>query len=125
MKTVINLKEPISKTGELGDEFDLTSRPPEQADLVKICRSFNERELRYFICGGFTIIRAGYPRFTGDLDLLVDDSLENEARVFAALGYLPDHAVRQLDPGDIARHVVCRVADEVLVDLMGCARAAR
>ena len=101
------------------DETELTSRPPEQEDLVALCRSLNERGARYVVCGGFAIILAGYPRFTGDIDLLVDDSLENEAKVFAALDYLPDHAVRELDPGDLARHVVCRVADDVLIDLMG------
>jgi hypothetical protein len=30
-------------------------------------------------------MQAGYPRFTGDIDLLVDASPANEARVFAAL----------------------------------------
>jgi hypothetical protein len=38
-------------------------------------------------------------------------------------GDFSDKAVRQLDPGDIAKYVVCRVSDEVLVDLMGSARA--
>jgi len=53
--------------------------------------------------------------------LLIDVDLENEASVFAALEIFPDKAVRQLDPGDVAKYVVCRVADEVLVDLMGSA----
>lgn len=64
------------------------------------------------------MIEAGYPRFTGDIDLLVDASLENEALVFQALRSLPDKAVDQLNPGDIAKFVVVRVADEVVVDLM-------
>lgn len=101
------------------EESELTSRAPEQEDLALLCRSLNAHGVQYMVCGGFAIIRAGYPRLTGDIDLLVDDSPENEARVYAALDYLPDHAVRELDPGDIARHVVCRVADEILVDLMG------
>lgn len=113
------MADEIPDSGEFAGEGDLTSRSPEQDDLVELCRQLNARGVRYVVCGGFAIIRAGYPRFTGDIDLLVDDSPENEARVFAALDYLPDHAVRQLDPGDIARYVVCRVADEVLVDLMG------
>ena len=102
-----------------GEEDELTSRTPEQADLVELCRQLNSRGARYLVCGGFAIIQAGYPRLTGDIDLLVDASLENEAKVFAALETLPDKAVLQLDPGDIAKHIVCRVADEVLVDLMG------
>jgi len=103
------------------DEDDLVSRPPQVEDLVAICRRLNELGARYLVCGGFAIIQAGYPRFTGDIDLLVDATLENERKVFQALEMLPDQAVLQLDPGDIARHVVCRVSDEVLVDLMGAA----
>jgi hypothetical protein len=100
---------------------ELTSRPPLEEDLVLICRRLNELGARYLVCGGFAIIQSGYPRFTGDIDLLVDASLENEAKVFQALEILPDQVVRDLDPGDIARHIVCRVGDEVTVDLMGLA----
>jgi hypothetical protein len=77
---------------------------------------------RYVVVGGFAIIEAGFPRLTQDVDLLVDVSPENEARVFEALRSLPDRAVDELDPGDIARFTVVRVADEILVDLIksGC-----
>lgn len=51
-----------------------------------------------------------------DLIVAIDD--ENESRVFQALEILPDQAVRELDRGDIAKYVVVRVADEVIVDLM-------
>lgn len=72
--------------------------------------------------GGFAIIEAGFPRFTGDIDLLVDTSAENEQRVYEALRSLPDQAVNQLDPGDLEKFTVVRVGDEILVDLMksGC-----
>jgi hypothetical protein len=51
----------------------------------------------------------------------VASDLENEARVFKALESLPDQAVKQLDPGDVAKYLVVRVADEILVDLMASA----
>jgi len=100
---------------------ELVSRPPEQGDLVELCRRLNTAGARYLVCGGFAVIHAGYPRTTGDIDLLVDASLENEARVFQALKFLPDQAVCELDPGDLAKYVVCRVSDEILVDLMASA----
>lgn len=37
----------------------------------------------------------------GDIDLLIDTDLENEARIYDALATLPDGCVRELDPGDI------------------------
>lgn len=68
--------------------------------------------------GGFAIIEAGYPRFTGDIDLLIDAAPANEALVFQALRILPDKSVDELAPGDVQRFIVVRVADEVVVDLM-------
>ena len=93
-------------------------RPPRLNDLSRLCAELNRLGARYLVVGGFAIIKAGFPRFTGDIDLLIDPSLENEAKVFQALRSLPDKAVDQLDAGDVARFTVVRVADDVLVDLL-------
>ena len=99
-----------------------SSRSPKRDDLSRLCAELNRVGARYVVVGGFAIIEAGYLRLTTDIDLLVDASLENESRVFEALRTLPDQAVNELDPGDIDRFTVVRVADEILVDLMksGC-----
>jgi len=97
---------------------DLVSREPAVADLLELCRELNARQARYVVVGGFAIRASGYLRQTMDIDLLVATDSENEARVFRALEILPDRAVRELDPGDVAKHIVVRVADEVVVDLM-------
>ena len=78
----------------------------------------NSRGARYLVVGGFAIRGAGYLRSTMDIDLLIDASMENEAKVYEAMRSLPDRAVDQLDPGDVARFTVVRVADEIVVDLM-------
>jgi hypothetical protein len=98
------------------------SRPPKRHDLSGLCAELNRLDARYVVVGGFAIIEAGFPRFTGDIDLLVDTSPENERRVFDALRILPDRAVDQLEPGDIEKFTVVRVGDEILIDLMksGC-----
>lgn len=100
---------------------ELIPRPPVEEDLVTLCRELNERGARYLVVGGFAIIMAGYPRTTGDVDIVIDTCLENEAKAFAALATLPDGCVRELDPGDVAKYTVVRVADEILVDLMASA----
>jgi len=97
---------------------ELESRPPDQNDLVTVCRELNRLGVRYMVVGGFAIMAAGYPRTTGDLDLFVDESPENEARLFEALKILPDQAVRELQPGELGRYPVIRVADEIVVDVM-------
>ncbi len=93
-------------------------RPPRRDDLTRLCAELNRLGARYVVVGGFAIIEAGFPRLTQDLDLLVEVSPENEARVFEALRSLPDKAVDQLDPGDVARFTVVRVGDAIVVDLM-------
>jgi hypothetical protein len=108
-------------SGRGSDEDELASRDPTLSDLVRLCRELNSRGARYLVCGGFAIRTAGYPRYTQDIDLVVDTALENEAKVFQALETLSDKAVRQLDPGDVAKYTVCRVADEIVVDLMSSA----
>lgn len=114
-------------TSETGDDYSegLTSRPPEQKDLADLCRVLNDLKARYVVVGGFAVIHAGYPRFTADLDIIIALDPENEARVFEALRSLPDRAVDELEPGDVEKHVVCRVNDEITVDLMGSAGGIR
>lgn len=99
----------------------LESREPSVEDLVELCRRLNSAGARYVVVGGFAIRAAGYDRRTMDIDLLIEVGPDNERRVFDAMDYLPDHAVRELRPGEVAEYVVIRVADEIVVDLMGTA----
>lgn len=100
---------------------DLESRPPTERDLVELCRALNSVSAKYLVVGGFAIILAGFPRTTMDLDLVIATDLDNEARVYKALASLPDQAVKELQPGETARYSVIRIADEIVVDLMGMA----
>jgi hypothetical protein len=101
-----------------GDDRDYV-RLPEIEDVVRICRSLNEAGARYLLIGGFAVIAHGLGRTTQDIVLLVDDAPDNIARVKAGLGVLADGAARDIDDGDIRKYTVVRVADEVLVDLLG------
>ncbi|MCW5551496.1 MAG: hypothetical protein KIS67_04940 [Verrucomicrobiae bacterium] len=69
--------------------------------------------------GGFAIIQSGFARATSDIDLLIDTSPENFARVKAAMLQLPDGAVREVTAEDFKECLVVRVGDEFVVDLMG------
>lgn len=100
---------------------ELMPRPPEREDLVDLCRQLHDRGANFLVVGGFAVILAGYARTTGDIDLLIETSLENEARVYEALATLPDGCVRELELGEVEKYTVVRVADEILVDLMASA----
>jgi len=97
------------------------ARPPLLADLVALCRNLNAAGAAYVVIGGMAVIQAGFPRATGDIDLLIDVSPTNQERVRRALMQLPDQAVRDVAPDDLQRYAVVRVADEIVVDLMKAA----
>jgi hypothetical protein len=101
------------------EDDDRSARAPEPDDVIRLCRALNESGARYLLIGGFAVIAHGAGRFTKDIDLLVDDALDNVARVKRALSVLADNAAAGLADDDVQRHVVVRVADEVVVDLMG------
>jgi hypothetical protein len=100
---------------------ELEPREPAVEDLRKLCGELNLRKAKYIVVGGFALRAANYIRRTMDVDLLVAVDAENEAKVFSALSTLADNAVRELEPGELRRYSVVRVADEILVDLMQAA----
>ncbi len=95
------------------------ARAPEPADLVRLCQALNAAQARYLLIGGFAVIAHGATRFTKDIDLLVDDDPDNIARVKQGLSILADNAAADVQDLDVREYVVVRVADEVIVDLMG------
>jgi hypothetical protein len=90
-------------------------------DLHLLCRSLNEAGAQYIVIGGWAMIQHGYGRTTGDIDLLVDSSPANFARIQTAMLALPDGAIREVQPGELDQYVVIRVGDEFVVDLMKAA----
>ncbi|MBM4395732.1 MAG: hypothetical protein FJ087_08585 [Deltaproteobacteria bacterium] len=97
------------------------SRAPELEDVVGLCAALNAAGARYVLIGGFAVILHGFVRGTKDIDLLVDASDENVRRLKVAMASLPDNAVAQIEDSDVRRYLVVRVADEVVVDLLGSA----
>jgi len=95
------------------------ARAPEPEDVVRICRALNEAGARYLLIGGFAVIAHGAARFTKDIDLLVDDTPDNITLVKRGLSVLADNAAADVAETDVRDHVLVRVADEIIVDLMG------
>jgi hypothetical protein len=102
-------------------EVDPESRDPESGDLLKICAALNKAGADYIVIGGMAMVAHGFNRGTEDIDLLVDRAVENIQKLREALSILPDNAVREVKDSDIEEYGVVRVADEVVVDLMGMA----
>jgi hypothetical protein len=98
------------------------TRDPDFNDIASICRDLNAVGAKYVLVGGFAIILHGYPRFTSDVDLLIEVGEENETKVLGSLSAMPEHAASQVKPGEVAQYGVVRIGDDIMVDLMksGC-----
>jgi hypothetical protein len=56
------------------------------SDFKDLLRLFATHEVRYLIVGGYAAMHYSQPRFTKDLDLWLEPSPENAARVMRAFG---------------------------------------
>ena len=68
--------------------------------LTDIFRAFHDAEVRYLVVGGVAVVLHGHPRFTADLDLVVELAASNASAAIAALqtlGYRPRAPVRAED----------------------------
>jgi hypothetical protein len=97
------------------------SRAPRLEDLVNLCKALNQEGASYLLIGGFAVILHGFVRSTKDVDFLVDPSESNVQAVKRAMATLPDNAAALLADDEILQYQVVRVADEIVVDLLGAA----
>ena len=54
-------------------------------DFLDLLRSFANHDVRFMVVGAYALAVHGRPRATGDLDVWIDATPDNAARVFAAL----------------------------------------
>ena len=56
-----------------------------EPDFEELLRSFNKHRVRYCVVGGYAVAFHAIPRYTKDMDILIEPSLENGRRVIQAL----------------------------------------
>jgi predicted nucleotidyltransferase len=54
-------------------------------DFKEFIRSLNDNNVRYLVVGGYAVALHGYPRYTKDMDVWVEMTPENAARIVKAL----------------------------------------
>jgi hypothetical protein len=100
---------------------DRYARAPEFEDILTICRELNRCGAQYLLIGGFAVMIYGFTRGTKDIDFLVNDSAENIQKIKQALSCLKNNAAREIKDDDVKTYQVVRVADDIVVDLLGSA----
>lgn len=71
-------------------------------DFVDLLRAFIAAEVRFLVVGAYALAVHGRPRATGDLDVWVDATPENAARVMRALAHF-GAPVREVSEADFSR----------------------
>ena len=56
-----------------------------QPDFKELLELFNKHKVDYVIVGGYALAFHGAPRYTGDMDILVNPDAINADRIMAAL----------------------------------------
>jgi hypothetical protein len=54
-------------------------------DFKEFIQSLNANDVRYLVVGGYAVALHGYPRYTKDLDVWIEMTAENAARLVQAL----------------------------------------
>ena len=92
--------------------------------FVDLLRAFIEADVRFLVVGAYALAVHGRPRATGDLDVWVDPTPDNAARVMRALAAF-GAPMAELSEGDFARPGVtyqmgiAPVRIDVLTELTG------
>jgi hypothetical protein len=94
------------------------------SDFIALLRELSAAEARYLIVGAYAVTFHSQPRSTGDLDIWVDPTAENAARVYRALqsfgAPLQDLSERDLQtPGIVYQIGVAPRRIDVLTSLTG------
>ncbi len=63
----------------------MTEQPDPNRDFEDLLRLLREKSARYLVIGGYAVSFHATPRFTKDLDVFIEPSIENAERVIAAL----------------------------------------
>ncbi len=56
-----------------------------ESEYLNLLRLFHAEHVEYVVVGGYAVIAHGFPRTTGDIDILVRPTLANAQRVVRAL----------------------------------------
>lgn len=115
--------ETARRDGEAGNLV----RPATWTDVETVASLLEKHAADYVLVGGYALVANGLIRATGDVDILVRNTPENNRRWIAALGELPDAAAAELagednpfpaDDEAAGEAGVIRIFDVFIIDVM-------
>ena len=85
--------------------------------LKDVFASLQRHDVRYVIIGGIAAVLHGVPRATFDLDLLIDPTADNAARLLAAFSEAGLGTADLTSPQDLLAHEITIFQDRVRIDV--------
>src|SRR5262245_44972540 len=87
------------------------------ARITALCAALNQGNAKYLVIGGVACILHGYARATDDIDILIDRTEANAARVLRALAKVGYGFAREWRPEEILKKPITIIGDDPRVDI--------
>lgn len=89
-----------------------------ETDIAQVCGRLNTLEARYLVVGATALQLWGTSRATQDIDILIEPTIENAARVLEALGTVGFGFAREHLPEEVIAKPVTIIGDSPRVDIL-------
>ena len=86
-----------------------------------ICAALNAAGAHYIVAGGVACILNGHVRTTTDVDILIESSEDNAARVLAALATQGYGFAKEFSPAELVARPIVVIGDDPRVDIFNVA----
>lgn len=93
-------------------------------EILKFWAALRDQKVRYIMVGGYAANLHGYQRYTGDIDIWIEDTARNrhllrQAFIEYGIGDFPMLETMQFVPGWTEFHLVNGLRLDILVDMKG------
>lgn len=89
-----------------------------QTRVARVCSALNAEHAKYMVVGATAMQLWGTTRATRDIDILIEPTEENAARVLRALATLGFGLANEHLAKDVASHAVTMIGDNPNVDIL-------
>lgn len=89
---------------------------------IEIYKALNKNEVKYLVIGGIAVLAYGIPRFTLDLDILIEPTLDNCQRALKALEEAGLKRAGKMSADVILKASIGTVLGDINVDIFAGAR---
>jgi predicted nucleotidyltransferase len=88
-----------------------------QSRVRRVCAALNRGKAKYLVIGGVACILHGYARATEDIDILIERTEANAARVLKVLGGLGYGFAREWTGAELLKRPITVIGDDPRVDV--------